>query len=326
MTRRPGAATARGERTRRRPSDAPADCDEVTVSVVLPTYERGRVVGDAVESVLAQTHDDLELVVVDGGSTDRTPEVAESFADADPRVRYRRRETPAGVSAARNVGVRETDGEVVAFIDSDDRWREDKLRRQLAAMRERGPDCAVAYSPVEKAFGEPRTRPGESGDVEAAVRRMTVPTYTSTLLVERDALEAAGGFDESLQCFEDWDLCLRRAVDHEFACVADPLVEKGTAGDNASAEPDRLVDAVGRLREKHDLPDGTLARLLADAGVTLCEAGRLREARPYLRRALELNPRQPTTLAAYLLSLPGSPTAFDAGIERVYDLKRRLDA
>ncbi len=293
-----------------------------TVSVVLPTHERGAVLGEAMASVLGQTYEALELLVVDGGSTDRTPEVVESFDD--PRVRYHRRAEPAGVSAARNLGVEETDGEFVAFVDSDDRWHPEKLRRQVAALRERGPDCAVAYCGIEKSSGEPRTRDGASGDVEAAVRRMAVPTYTSTLLVRRAALQACGGFDEGLPCFEDWDLCLRLAADHEFAHCEGPLVEKGTAGDNVSAQPDRLAAAVERLRSKHDLPDGTLARLLADVGVTYCEAGRLREGRAYVRRALRLDPRRPGTAAAYLLSLPGSPAAFDAGMNAVYALERHV--
>lgn len=313
----------RDENDRRRDSER-SPSDEATVSVVLPTYNRETVVGDAVASVLAQTHGNLDLLVVDGGSTDRTPTVIESISD--PRVRYLRRDAPEGVSAARNLGVRETDGEFVAFVDSDDRWRPDKLRRQLASLHERGSNCAVAYTPIEKAFGEPRTREGASGWVEETVRRMAVPTYTSTLLVRRRAFEACGGFDEALPCFEDWDLCLRLAANHEFAWIPERLVVKGTAGDNISAEPDRLVDAVARIQTKHDLPDETLARLLADVGVTLCEAGRFREGRTHLRRALRRSPWRPNAVAAYLLSLPGSSAAFDAGMDRVYDLERRLAA
>lgn len=292
------------------------------MSVVLPTRNRASVLGDAIENVLAQEYDPLELLVVDGGSADGTRGVIDSFDD--PRLRFRRRAEPAGVSAARNRGVRETDGEFVAFLDSDDRWRTDKLRRQVATLREAGGAAALAYTAVEKPFGEPRTRSGASGDVEDAVRRMAVPTYTSTLLVRRDALEAFGGFDEALPCFEDWDLCLRLAAGYEFRYVDAPLVVKGTAGDNVSAEPDRLATAVGRLREKHDLPDETLARLLADAGCTHCEAGRLSEGRTFLRRALARDPWRPDAIAALALSLPGSPAAYDAGMGRFYALKRLL--
>lgn len=293
---------------------------DAMVSVVLPTYDRGPVVGDAIESVLAQTYDRLELLVVDGGSTDGTRAVVESIAD--PRLRYHRRPEPAGVSAARNLGVAETTGEFVAFVDSDDRWRPDKLERQVTALRRSTDEYAVSYTGIEKADGEPRTRRGTSGDVERAVRRMAVPTYTSTLLVRRRAFEACGGFDESLPCFEDWELCLRLAADYRFRYVDDPLVLKGMTGDNVSADPDRLVDAIRRLRARDDLPDETLGRLLADAGVTCCEAGELRRGRRYLWRALQLHPDQPNAMAALALSLTASTSVFDAAMDRLYALER----
>lgn len=293
------------------------------VSVVLPTRDRAAVLGDAVESVLGQTYDDLDLLVVDGGSTDDTPEVVAEFDD--DRLSYRRREEPAGVGAARNVGVEATDGDLVAFVDSDDRWHPDKLRRQVAALRERGGRCGVAYGPVTKDEGEPRTRDGASGDVYDPVRRLAVPTYTSTLVVRREAFEACGGFDERLGCFEDWDLCLRLARDWEFAWVDAPLVEKGTGTDNVSADPDRLAAALERLLGKHDLPPEARARLLADAGRTYCEAGRLAAGRPYLRRALE-NEFGLKAALALALALSGSPEAFEAGMAAVYAVERRLAA
>lgn len=311
-----------GRRTR---SEGDNRGHEGLVNVVLPTYERADAVGSAVKSVLVQSYKRFELVVVDGGSTDGTREVIESVND--PRVRYRRRDEPAGPSAARNLGLHETDGEFVAFVDSDDRWHPDKLRRQVSALRSGGPRCAVAYTDIEKAEreGEPRTREGESGKIEAAVRRMAVPTYTSTLLVRRRALAAVGGFDERLPCFEDWDLCLRLAADHEFAYLSDLLVVKGSAGDNLSTDPDRLVTAVHRLRTKYALPDRTLARLLADAGVTACEAGQFDRGQTYLRAALQRDPRRPKAVAALLLSLPGSAVVFDAGMDCIYALEWGCD-
>ncbi|NEU56556.1 glycosyltransferase family A protein [Halorussus sp. MSC15.2] len=305
------------------------------VSVVLPTYHRASVLGDAVESVLGQTHDDLELLVVDDGDDDATPELVSSFDD--DRLRYvrrdesARRDDSAGVSSARNEGVRRTDGDVVAFVDSDDRWHPDKLRRQVRALRQAGDaddgpssdEYGVVYAPVTKRDGEPRTRECASGDVFEAVRTMSVPTYTSTLLVRREAFEQVGGFDERLGCFEDWDLCLRLARDWRFECVDAPLVLKGTEAGNVSADPDRLARSVERLFEVHDLPDEARARLLADAGTTYCEAGRLAEGRPYLRRALGLDFR-PNAAAALALSLSASPRAFDAGMGAVYGVEQLL--
>ncbi|WP_101297920.1 glycosyltransferase family 2 protein [Halegenticoccus soli] len=300
----------------------PTDSDPL-VSVVLPTYERASVLDEAIESVLAQSYERLELIVVDGGSTDDTPAVVRSFSD--PRLRYVRRDRPRGVSAARNDGIRESSGELVAFVDSDDRWREDKLRRQVTAYRRATDACGVVYTGMAKEYGEPHSRDGASGDVYREVLTMSVPTYTSTLLVARTALADCGGFDERLPCFEDWELCLRLARAYAFEYVDAPLVIKGTCGDNVSADPDALVAAVDRLEREYDLPRGTLARLLGDAGVTYCEAGRLDESRPYLLRSLRLNPAQPNTAAALLFSLANSPGLFDALMGRLYAVERRFE-
>ena len=291
----------------------------MTVSVVLPTYERPDAVSGAVESVLAQTHADLELVVVDGGADDRTPEVVRGYDDS--RVRYRRDEG-GGVSAARNRGVEATDGDLVAFVDSDDRWHPEKLERQVAALRDGEYDPAVAYCGMEKSSGQPLTREGESGDVYETVRRMDVPTYTSTLLVRRDAFESVGGFDERLPCFEDWELCLRLARDHRFAAVDDVLVEKGDAGDGISADGDRLAEAVAVLADEYALPAATWAQLLADVGRTYCEEGRLAAGRPYLRQTLRLDPTRHYAATALLFSAFGSPRAFDAATRAMYAAER----
>lgn len=293
-----------------------------TVSVVLPTYDRASVIGGAIESVLDQTYGDLELLVIDGNSTDGTPSVVRGFAD--DRVRYHRRESREGVSAARNAGIAAAEGDLVAFVDSDDRWREEKLQRQVAAL-ERAPDsCGLVLSGITKPEGEPRTREGASGDIHDAVLCMDVPTYTSTLLVTREALDRFGRFDDRLACFEDWELCLRVTREYTARYVADPLVEKGTTGDNVSADPDRLVSAYRLLRREYDLPATTRAQLLADVGVTCCEAGRLREGRRHLWSALRLDPYRPTAAAALAAALSGSDDTFDAVMDRVYDAKRRL--
>lgn len=291
------------------------------VSVVLPTSHRASVLEDAIESVLGQTYDDLGLLVVDDGDDDATPEVVSSFDD--DRLQYVRRDESEGISSARNAGVRRTCGDLVAFIDSDDRWHPEKLRRQVAALREAGEDCGVVYAPVTKNEGEPRTRDGASGDVAEAIRRLDVPTYTSTLLVRRTAFERVGGFDERLGCFEDWDLCLRLARDWKFAYVNAPLVVKGTETGNVSADPDRLAAAVDRIFDHHDLPTEARAQFLADAGKTYCEAGRLDEGRPYLLRALALDFRS-NAAAALALSLSGSSRLFDAGMAAVYGAEQRL--
>src|SRR4051812_5809700 len=98
-----------------------------TVSVVIPAYNYGRFLGAAIESVLGQSHAASEIIIVDGGSTDDTPEVAKGFSE----VTYIRQEN-LGVCAARNRGVEASGGEYIAFLDADDTWEPSKLKKQLA--------------------------------------------------------------------------------------------------------------------------------------------------------------------------------------------------
>jgi hypothetical protein len=212
----------------------------MTVSVVIPTYNRAHSVVDAVRSVLAQSFEDLELIVVDDGSTDDTGD--RIGAVRDPRLSYVRARH-AGVSAARNLGVRRTSGELLAFLDSDDLWRRDKLTREVALLRRR-PDVDAVFSDLEKRHGD-RVYPSfmrETAVLSArlrgdsypdglvlGVREMylclleEVPIKPSALVVRRAAFERVGGFDESWTSSEDWELLLRLARVHRFAYLDVPL-------------------------------------------------------------------------------------------------------
>ena len=115
------------------------------VSIVMPAYNAARFIGDAIRSVQAQTVEDWELLVIDDGSRDGTVRLAERLASADSRIRLLKNERNRGVSETRNRGVRKARGEWVAFLDSDDLWREDKLERQLALI-EAHPGAALTYT------------------------------------------------------------------------------------------------------------------------------------------------------------------------------------
>ncbi len=115
------------------------------ISIVMPAYNAERTVEESVRSALNQTYGDFELIVVDDGSKDCTPEILARLAAEDPRIRVLRNEPNAGVSKSRNRAIAEATGEWIAFLDSDDLWREDKLELQLALLQNH-PEAALTYT------------------------------------------------------------------------------------------------------------------------------------------------------------------------------------
>ena len=242
------------------------------VSVVIPTYNRAHSVVDAIRSVLGQRHADLELLVVDDGSTDDT--AGRVAAIADRRLRYVRGRHE-GVSAARNLGVRWAGGDLVAFLDSDDLWLRDKLEAEVALLQ-RHPEVDVVFSDLEKRHGD-RVYPSFMRETAVFSRRLRgvtyphglvlepremqlclleeVPVKPSALVVRRAAFERVGGFDEAWRSSEDWEFLLRLARHHRFAYLDRPLAVLFISPDSLhiveqSRGEDAMIRLLSRQRER----------------------------------------------------------------------------
>ncbi len=161
---------------------------EHAVSVVIPAYQGERFLGAAIDSVLAQDHTPVEIVVVDDGSTDGTPDVARAHP-----VRYVH-QTNAGVAAARNAGIAAAQHDLLAFLDQDDLWLPEKLSRQVAVLAAR-PEVAFVNCRM-RWFREADTPPPPWVRHEW-IERPQLAYVTSAMLARRSAFETAGGFDES---------------------------------------------------------------------------------------------------------------------------------
>jgi len=196
-----------------------------TVSVIIPVFNGVTFVTRAIESVLHQTVVDLELIVVDDGSTDETASLVQAIKD--PRLRYLHQQNQ-GPSVARNNGIRVATGEWIAFLDSDDYWLPTKLAAQLDRARQM-PDAGLIYC------GASYLDPAGNliDDMPALVEGHVLPELllnncvsggTSSAALRRDLLDAIGPFDESMSCCEDWDLWLRAANATPYAKVDERLV------------------------------------------------------------------------------------------------------
>lgn len=200
-----------------------------TVSVVIPTFNYARFLPETLDSAIEQTFNDIEIIVVDDGSTDATPEVIQPYL-ADRRVRYHRGDH-RGTSAARNIGIRLARAPLVAFLDSDDIWLPEKLVRQVPLF-ERDPQVAVVYSrrlSIDE-HGRPLPlgeRPLHRGQVLGALFRQNFICFSSGV-VRRSALEDVGMCDEGIDLSIDFDLWLRLAARYRFDYVDEPLVKYRT--------------------------------------------------------------------------------------------------
>ncbi len=195
------------------------------VSVVIPVYNRWPMVGEAVDSVLAQTECDYELIVVDDGSTDETPRRLRDYGARLTVLSQGRR----GVAAARNLGASRAAGKYLAFLDSDDLWHPRKLQRQLAFM-ERNPDVQICQTDEIWLRNGVRVNPRNkhrkpSGDIFRASLELCLVS-PSAVMMRRELFERVGGFDESLPVCEDYDLWLRISKDIEVPLIPEALVTR----------------------------------------------------------------------------------------------------
>lgn len=199
--------------------------ERMMVSCLMAAHNAAGTIADSIASVRDQTWTDWELIIVDDGSTDGTAAVLAGIDDA--RVVVLRQEK-GGPSAARNRAMAVARGEFVAPIDADDIWMPRKLELQVEALRRR-PDAAVAYGWTDFVDEELRPlyadlRPRFEGRVLEELLRKNFVACGSNTLMRRAAVMDVGGFDETLQAAEDWELHTRLAARHSFAAVAEVVV------------------------------------------------------------------------------------------------------
>jgi glycosyltransferase involved in cell wall biosynthesis len=235
------------------------------VTAIIPSYNRANYLPLAVDSILAQSYPVLEIIIVDDGSTDNTPEVAKSF---DDKVRFYER-GHQGVSAARNTGLELAQGDVVAWCDADDEWEPDFLSSVMPLL-ETDPGLAGVYTGfahIDQAgnrlphIGVKTVPPSEL--FSALIENDFV--LTPTLVVRRKCFETVGGFDTDFQICEDYDMWLRLAKQFLIAGLPTPLVRVRVHGGNTIGNQDALLHYRLLLIQKHfGPPEGDPAIWIED--------------------------------------------------------------
>lgn len=268
------------------------------ITVIIPTYNRRLFLEEAILSVLRQSFSNLELLIVDDGSTDGTDILVRDIAGrSDIPVRYIRQEN-RGAAAARNLGITNANGELICFLDSDDRFLPDKIARQKQLLENSA--CLVSHTFEQwlrrgAHLNQKRKHRPPDGNIFAACLPMCV-VGMSTVMVRREVFAGYGMFDESLPCCEDYEYWLRVSTRERFLLVPEPLtVKNGGRDDQLSiihrAGMDRYrIHALVKLlentlltKEQYQMTVKELQRKCEIYGKGCIKHGRMEEGDRYLR-------------------------------------------
>lgn len=283
--------------------------------MIIPTKNRAHFLDLAVRSVLNQTFEDFEILVVDAASLDSTREVMREFDDK--RIRFIHEERDPGVSATRNIGISLSKGKFIAFLDDDDLWLPRKLERQLKPING-NPAVGGVYSGAwiidenGKIMGPPWIPAEKLSDFPDMLKRNYVGNC-SGVLVRKECFERVGLFDETLPAAEDYDMWVRLVRHYEFVCLDEPLFFYRVHKKRISTNPRAKLQA-GKIIFKKISTDlqaldnhrEIIGYWRYEFGKLYCECGDAKQGRKEFMKAILNNPHSAIYYVRFFTSLFGS--------------------
>jgi glycosyltransferase involved in cell wall biosynthesis len=266
-----------------------------SVSVILPTYNRAQLLKISIKSVLSQTYGDFELILIDDCSTDATSRVLDSITDS--RVRVIKNTTNKGIAAVRNIGVMNSRGEYIAFLDDDDEWLPDKLEKQVHIIEKCPPVLGCVYTGILIIMdgGNNTSQTKIPHFRENILNDLLFNNFitTSTMLIKKECFEKTGLFDESIPYGEDYDMWIRIAEIFEFEIISEPLVKYRIHSNSISANHGAIIKGLETLMSKHEklFASNNRARSnhLLELGIAYCYLGNTIAGKKAFLNALKLN-------------------------------------
>jgi len=222
-----------------------------SVSVIIPVYQSANTIAEAIDSVLSQTFKDFEIIVVDDGSTDSLEEVLSKYGEKIKLIKQKR----LGVSASRNKGIKNSSGEIVAFLDADDIWLPNKLSQQLALFN-LNPHLGVVFGNVYFWNGEIFQRKTYFDFSQPYRGKILFPLFAVdfipllSIMIRRKVLDKVGLFDESVRFVEDYEMLLRIALNWEFDYVEGPVGAYRIGAQQVSKNFTQVADSLLNMKEK----------------------------------------------------------------------------
>ena len=224
------------------------------ITVVLPSYNSMRYIAETMETVLNQTYQDFEVLVVNDGSTDGTPNWVDQLSQREPKVRMVS-QANQGLAGARCTGVINARGKYIAFIDDDDLWEPTKLEKQVNSL-ESNPQAGLCYTWTAladsngKATGRVIASNAE-GNVWQQMTEMNIVCCGSTPMIRRSCFDEVGLFDHQISPSDDWDMWWRIAAKYEFTVIKEPLIRYRQHPNNSSKKCDHMLATSRILIERN---------------------------------------------------------------------------
>lgn len=227
------------------------------ISVILPTYNRGYIIEKAIASVICQTYENWELIVVDDASADDTWKVMEQYKDK--RIKYIREKENRGANYCRNIGVKHSEGAYIAFLDSDNYWEKDKLEIQVKEIRKTEENVALVFCNEMIDFeGRQYIFPEHWNHLEMDIGATLFERNiidTNTAMVKRECFDQAGGFDEKMPRIQDWEfffrlvnICGYKAV-YIPKCLNNNIIQQNSITKQGKKYVDAIFHMLGKYPE-----------------------------------------------------------------------------
>jgi len=281
------------------------------VSVILPTYNRAHLLKRSIGSVLNQTYTDYELIIVDDNSIDDTPEVINSLGDG--RIIYIKNENNLGPAEARNIGMSIAKGEYLAFQDSDDEWKPEKLNILVDEMNKGDVDLGMVFSAIYRVLETGRiirfphrAKEIKSGDLFYELLKNNI-AGTPSVMIKRKCFLDIGGFDTSFRCFEDYEYFIRIGKKYKIKYINSPLMTAyDTPGSVNNASLIIQIEMQKRLIAKYYsdyVKDGyLLAERYFRIGDLYCRSKKYAEGKEYLKKAINSKKNKPVYYFSLMLA------------------------
>jgi glycosyltransferase involved in cell wall biosynthesis len=283
------------------------------VNIILPTYNRAQLIARAIKSLLNQTYQDFEIIVVDDGSTDNTEEVVKKIDDK--RIRYIRHKENKGAATARNTGIKAAKAQYIAFQDSDDEWLLEKIEKQIIAFKNVSPKVGVVYTGFwkiqdnKKIYMHSFNIKSKEGDIHESLLKGNFIATPATL-IKKECFERIGMFDEKLPTLEDWELWIRISKYYHFKYIDEPLLISyySLGGVNEPNLPIK-AKALKLILKKHFNDIKKDRKVLAGhyfyIGHVLCLSGKIVQGRNYFVKAIIIYPLDVKFFLLIIISLFG---------------------